>query len=40
MAGSGFVIEKNKIIFLDIHILKSDPLKGYSYIDLPKERKL
>ena len=25
---------------MDIHILKSDPLKAYSYIDLPKERKL
>ena len=36
--GSGFVIEK--IIFLNVHIWKSDPLKASSYIDLPKEIKL
>jgi len=29
--GSGFVFEK--IIFLDAHVLKSDPLKASSYID-------
>ena len=38
VVGSGFTI--TKIIFLDIHILKSDPLKASSHIDLPKEIKL
>ena len=38
VVGSGFTI--TKIIFLDIHILKSDPLQASSYIDLPKEIKL
>ena len=38
VVGSGFAI--TKIIFLDIHILKSDPLQASSYIDLPKEIKL
>ncbi len=33
IVGSGFNI--GKIIFIDIHILKSDPLKASSYIDLP-----
>ena len=37
LVGSGFTI--TKIIFLDIHILKSDPLQA-SYIDLLKEIKL
>jgi len=36
--GSGFVI--GKIIFWDLHILKSDPLNASSHIDLPKEIKL
>ena len=37
VVGSGFTI--TKIIFFDIHILKSDPLQA-SYIDWPKEIKL
>ena len=36
--SSGFVIEK--IIFLNVHIWKSDPLKVSSYIHLPKNIKL
>ena len=35
VVGSGFTF--TKIIFLDIHILKADPLQASSYIDLPKE---
>ena len=35
VVGSGFTI--TKIIFLDIHILKSDPLQASPYIDLPKK---
>ncbi len=38
VVGSGFAL--TKIIFLDIHILKSDPLQASSFIDLPKEIKL
>ena len=38
VVGSGFTI--TKIIFLDIHILNSDPLQASSYIDLSKEIKL
>ena len=38
VVGRGFAI--TKIIFLDIHILKSYSLKASSCIDLPKEIKL